>query len=74
MKWHAEHERLLNNGPSPSRAAVEAIPYPFDQAILGDDSAPGRVAVLAAVRAVQDVGDAIVEVATALGVEINTDL
>ncbi len=55
-------------------AAVEAIPDPFDQAILGSDSDPGRVAVLAAVRAVQDVGDAIVEVATALGVEINTEL
>lgn len=32
-------------------AAVEAIPAPFDQAILGSDEAPGRRAVLAAVLA-----------------------
>ena len=54
--------------------AVEAIPAPFDQAILGDDDAPGRVAVLAAVRAIQAVGDKLVEAASALGAEINTDL
>lgn len=54
--------------------AMDAIPGPFDQAILGDDSAPGRAAVLAAVRATQDVGDTVVAIAELLGVEINTDL
>jgi len=66
----AELDTLMNA----MTAAVDAIPDPFDQAILGDDDAPGRVAVLAAVRAIQDVGDGLVEVATLLGVEINTEL
>jgi putative iron-regulated protein len=52
--------------------AVEAIPRPFDQAILGDDGADGRVKVLAAVRATQAVGDTIVEIAALLGVGIDT--
>jgi putative iron-regulated protein len=54
--------------------AIEDIPGPFDQAIQGDDTDEGRVAVLAAVRATQDVGDAIVLCADTLEIEINTDL
>jgi putative iron-regulated protein len=54
--------------------AIDAIPGPFDQAIQGEDSDPGRTAVLAAVRAIQAVGDTVVEIATLLGIEINTDL
>jgi putative iron-regulated protein len=54
--------------------AMEAIPAPFDQAIQGEDDAPGRVAVLAAVRATQDVGAGIVDVAALLGIQINTEL
>lgn len=67
---HAEMDARLNT----MLDAMDAIPAPFDQAILGDDSAPGRVAVLAAVRATQDVGDTVVAIAELLGVEINTDL
>ena len=54
--------------------AIEAIPGPFDQAIRGDDGAPGRTAVLAAVRAIQDVGATVDDIAVLLGIEISTDL
>jgi putative iron-regulated protein len=36
-----------------SEAAVRAIPSPFDQAILGADGAPGRVAIAAAIHALE---------------------
>jgi putative iron-regulated protein len=55
-------------------AAIDAIPAPFDQAILGEDSSAGRTSVLAAVRAVQDVGDTVVEVADVLDVPVSTEL
>jgi len=50
--------------------AIEAIPGPFDRAILGADSAAGRVAVAAAIAAVRDVTDAIEEIADLLGVPL----
>lgn len=33
---------------------LKAIPQPFDQAIIGDDDAPGRKAILAAVESLED--------------------
>ena len=57
-----------------ARAALEAIPAPFDQAILGDDSAPGRTKVLAAIRAIQACGETVVDVAEALDVPVSTEL
>jgi putative iron-regulated protein len=51
-------------------AAVEAIPQPFDQAIVDTD---GRAKVQAAIDALQKATDTIVEVATALGVTINLE-
>jgi putative iron-regulated protein len=53
-----------------SLAAVDAIPVPFDQAIL---SAAGRDKVLAAVRALQAQTDTLVEVAMLFGIEINLE-
>jgi putative iron-regulated protein len=57
-----------------AKAAVAAIPGPFDQAISGGDDAPGRVKVLAAVRAIQALGNTIVEIADELGITISVDL
>ncbi len=51
--------------------AVQAVPTPFDQAIINLESRP---LVLALVDALQDQGDQIVEVARTLGLRINTDL
>ncbi len=47
-----EHE--LDDAMDRALAAVRAIPPPFDQAVLGDDSAAGRVAILAAVDSLED--------------------
>jgi putative iron-regulated protein len=57
-----------------AKAALAAIPGPFDQAILGEDSADGRTKVLAAIRAIQDVGATVVDIAEALDVPVSTEL
>lgn len=54
-------------------AAIEAIPPPFDQAILGDDTAEGRVRVKAAIDALRAQTSTIVEVAELLGVQLNLE-
>ncbi|MCC6849159.1 MAG: iron-regulated protein [Deltaproteobacteria bacterium] len=51
-----------------SIAAVRAIPEPFDQAILGADDSPGRVAVEAAIAALFTQADGLADVADVLGV------
>jgi putative iron-regulated protein len=53
-------------------AAIFAIPVPFDQAILGPDSAPGRVAIAAAITALNMQTNLIAESAAALGISIST--
>jgi putative iron-regulated protein len=55
---------------SASIAAVDAIPPPFDTAIMND---AGRATVLAAVRALQDQTETLVEVATLFGIQINLE-
>ena len=57
-----------------AKAAMEAIPGPFDQAILGADTDPGRTRVLAAIRAVQAVGATVVDIGEALDVPVSTEL
>jgi putative iron-regulated protein len=52
-------------------SAVQAIPAPFDRAIV---EAGSRPIVLNAVNALQDQGDKIAEAASALGLTINTAL
>ena len=53
---------------------TEAIPRPFDQAFLGTDDAPGRVAIKAALDAVHGQTDALIDVANVLGVQIGTEV
>jgi putative iron-regulated protein len=50
--------------------AIEAIPPPFDQALLDDAS---RELILTAIRALQTATDTIVDVATLLGIAINLE-
>ncbi len=52
-------------------AGTQAIHVPFDQAIIQTEYRP---AVLAAVNALQDQGDALAQAANTLGLQINTDL
>jgi putative iron-regulated protein len=52
-------------------AGTQSIHVPFDQAIINTEYRP---AVLAAVNALQDQGDALAQAANTLGLQINTDL
>jgi putative iron-regulated protein len=46
---------------------IAAIPQPFDQAILGDDAAPGRSAVRAAIESLRKQAELIEQARAALG-------
>jgi len=54
-----------------SVGAIESIPSPFDQAILGDDSAPGRKAVKKALDALAAQNNSIIQAAAELHVRLN---
>ena len=58
---------------SASVDAIGAIPTPFDQAIQGLDSAPGRVAVRAAIDALRAQTATIVEIADLFDVQLNLE-
>ncbi len=51
-------------------AAAKAIPAPFDQAILGDDAAPGRTAVLKTITAAENQSALLRTLARALQIQI----
>ena len=53
-----------------SLAAIEGMPVPFDQAILGDEQAPGRRAVLLALTSIERQAETLAALALALGYEI----
>ncbi|MDI1483485.1 imelysin family protein [Polyangium sp. y55x31] len=53
--------------------AIEAIGKPFDQAILGDDTAAGRQKVKKAIEALRKQTSTIIEVATLLGLQLNIE-
>jgi putative iron-regulated protein len=52
-------------------AALKTIPPPFDQAILGDDSAPGRVAIKKSLDALQLQTASIAKAAAVLHIRLN---
>jgi putative iron-regulated protein len=54
-----------------SVAAATALEAPFDQLILGDDDAPGRMALSDLVTLLQDQGKTIADVAGALGYSVS---
>ncbi len=56
-----------------SLEAIQAIPGPFDQAILGADNSPGRQKVKTAIEALRAQTETLVDVATALGIELNLE-
>jgi putative iron-regulated protein len=53
-----------------AKAAIQAIPAPYDQSLLGDDSAPGRVAIKTAFDAVYAQGATIQKIADAFGIPL----
>jgi putative iron-regulated protein len=60
----------LSEAIAASVTAVKAIPSPFDQAILGNDVAPGRVAIKRAIVALNAQTNALTKAAAALGASI----
>jgi len=50
-----------------SVAAAKAIPVPFDQAILGEDTAPGRMAILHTIETLEDQAELLVALAKEMG-------
>jgi len=56
-----------------SIALARAFPVPFEQLILGADTAPGRVAMKSTIDAIQDQGDTIAQVAKQFQVKITLE-
>ncbi len=54
-------------------AAAEALPVPFDQAILGGEEAPGRVAVATLIDDLRTQGESVVEAGQEFGLTIQLD-
>jgi hypothetical protein len=52
-------------------ARAKEIPSPFDQAILGPNSASGRIAIKKAIKAFQVESDLIAEAANVLSIKLN---
>jgi len=57
-----------------SMTAVNVIPPPFDQAILGEDSATGRTSIRAAIEALRTQTDTLVEAATAVCIQLSVEV
>lgn len=62
--------RELSAALQAAAAALWAIPQPFDQAIRGDDAAPGRVAIRAALAALDRQVEALAVAGRVLGFEL----
>jgi putative iron-regulated protein len=50
--------------------AIDAVPKPFEKAIIGADSDPGRTKIRAAVSSLRAQGDLMADAAAALGLTI----
>lgn len=66
----AEVVALVRRRLAETDTAVRSIPHPFDQAILGADDAKGRVALRAAIEALERQAEALTFLGHALGYEL----
>lgn len=57
-----------------SVALTSSFPMTFEKMIQGEDSAPGRTALKAAITAIEQQGDSIAEAAKALGLNVNFEI
>ena len=64
-------DKALVESLEATTAAAAALKAPFDQLILGADDAPGRVELLALIKALQAQGDEVAALGTALGYTIS---
>ncbi len=69
----AELAERLGSEMDATVAAAEALPVPFDRAIVGDDDSPGRVAVAELIDNLRTQGESIVEAANEFGLSIQLD-
>lgn len=65
-----EAEQKINDLIEANLTKARGIPQPFDQAILGDDEAPGRKAVLALITSLEDTGAELRKLARAMAIEV----
>ncbi len=63
--------RTLDRQIAAGMTAARALPAPFDRAILGVDSAPGRIAVKAVITALRAQADSIAHAGAVLGLKLN---
>lgn len=66
-------DKRMQDNLAASIAAIEAIPAPFDQAMKGVDTDPGRVAIAAAIKALRTQTTTIVDIALLLGISLNIE-
>jgi putative iron-regulated protein len=71
MRVNPEFATKLSAQVEIAVAQAKEIPAPFDQAILGPNTAPGRIAIKKAIKAFQGESDLIAEAATALSIKLN---
>lgn len=68
-----ELDKRLQEQLAASIAAIEAIPGPFDQAMMGTDTAEGRVRIAAAIKALRAQTTTIVDIAILFGISLNIE-
>jgi putative iron-regulated protein len=56
-----------------SISAIATIPEPFDQAMMGPDTAAGRVQIAAAIKALRAQTTTIIDIASLLGISLNIE-
>lgn len=66
-------DKQMQENLAASIAAIEAIPAPFDQAMKGADTDPGRVALAAAIKALRTQTTTIIAIAQLLEIPLNIE-
>jgi putative iron-regulated protein len=71
MRINPEFAAKLSTEVEAAVARAKEIPPPFDQAILGPNSASGRIAIKKAIKTFQAQSDLVAEAATVLSIKLN---
>jgi putative iron-regulated protein len=71
MRINPEFAAKLSSQVEAAVARAKEIPPPFDEAILGPNSAPGRIAIKKAIKAFQGESDLVAEAASVLSIKLN---
>jgi Uncharacterized iron-regulated protein len=71
MRVNPEFASKLSAQVETAVARAKEIPSPFDQAMLGPNTSPGRIAIKRAIKAFQGESDLIAEAASVLSLKLN---